>query len=808
MSEVTCDHCGLPVPAGLVDREAEQQFCCNGCRMVFEAISGCGLDQYYAIKAQTDDTAVQGRTTSKRYEEFDDSTFRDLYCRPVSDSRQSIELYLESVHCAACVWLIEKLPHAVEGVVEARLDIRRSLARIVWDPARVTLSQIARALDALGYPSHPFRGVKMRDVRRAEDRAHMIRIGVAAACAMNVMVIAFALYGEAFGDMDPLLRSMFRWASLGITIVALLWPGRVFFVGALASWRTRTMHMDVPVAIALALGTTWNAINTITNTGHVYFESLTAVIVLLLIGRWIQHRQQWAANDAVELLYSLTPATARLVDDAGVVREVPVEAVQRGQVVEVRAGDSIPVDGAIEDGTSELDLSLLTGESRPVRVTPEDRVHAGSVNLMSRLLVRVEATGEATRIGRLMNMVEQCARDRPPVVRLADRLAHYFVIVVLLLAAATLVLWLFIEPSRAVEHAVTLLIVTCPCALGLATPLAVVAGIGRAAKSGILIKGGEIVEQLAQSGRVFLDKTGTVTRGETALMEWVGDEGAKRLALAVEAQSSHPMARAIVRAFGEQFETMDAQVEQAIGAGVVGEVSDQSVMIGSPVFIRSQVGLIAQWVHGAEAALVDRALSPVFVAVDGAVVAVAGFGDPLEDDAIGAVDSLRRLGWDVGMLSGDHPRVVESVSRQLGLDDALCLGGAAPERKLAVVQQAVRDISSGRPVVMVGDGVNDAAALSAASVGVAVHGGAEASLAAADVFMTRPGLDPVVALMRGSRRTVDVIKRNLAVSLIYNLVSATLAMAGVINPLIAAILMPLSSLSVVTISYRARTFDA
>ncbi|UCD75943.1 MAG: heavy metal translocating P-type ATPase [Phycisphaerales bacterium] len=804
MADVICDHCKLPVPSGLIDPAAERQFCCGGCRMVWEAIHGCGLGRFYELKDEFDATEP-ARTTGEGYESFDHDSFYRAHVFTDGDGLKGIDLYLEGVHCAACVWLVEKLPHVLEGVVESRLDIRRQVARIIWDPDRIALSHIARTLDSFGYPCHPYRGAKTHDLWRIEQRKHLIRIGVAGACAGNVMLMAFALYGGMAGGMEQQYRTLFHWTSLAITLIALIFPGRVFLVGALSSLRTRSMHMDIPVALALTIGTIWGAVVTVRDGGgDVYFESLTAVIFLLLVGRWIQHRQQRAAHDAVELLYSLTPSTARLIESDGTVREVPVEALEIGSAVEVRAGDSIPADGVIAEGSSQFDLSLLTGESRPANIGPGEHVHAGTTNLGSRVVIEVQSTGADTRIGRLMALVEQFARSRPRLVRLADRVAHYFVMVVLLLATITAAAWLWLEPADAVDNAIALLIVTCPCALGLATPLAVVAAIGRAAREGILIKGGEALEQLAAPGLILLDKTGTLTQGAMRLVEYVGDEEIRPLIAAVEAQVSHPIARALVAALaGEGADLPPAAARQVTGSGVIGEAEGRKLIVGSPAFVREKVGPPPDWAKQAERELLDQALTVILIAVDGEYTGVAGLGDPVLQDAAASIGRLRRSGWTVGILSGDHPVVVDAVARQIGIDVERCEGGASPERKAEVVTEA---LSGNRRVVMVGDGVNDAAALSAASVGIAVHGGAEASLAAADVFLGRPGLAPVVELLRGARRTVGVITRNLGISLLYNVLTASLAMAGLINPLIAAILMPISSLTVVVLSYRSRTF--
>lgn len=798
---VVCTHCGLPVPAGLVEPDAHQQFCCEGCRTVWSVLADHGLGRYYDYVEQRGETVRRAKTTAKSYAELDDPAFADLYTRETSEGLRTVELYLEGVHCSACVWLLEKIPVVMGGVAQVRLDLRRSMAEVSWDPAATSLAAVARFLDSLGYPPRPYRGVKLRDMRRLEDRALLIRIAVAGAAAGNVMLIAFALYGGMFDGMESEYRRLFHWASLAITLPAALWAGGGFFRGAWAALRTRTLHMDLPIAIGLGAGLIGGTINTLRGTGSIYFDTVGVLVFLLLVGRWIQLRQQRVANDAAELLYSLAPSTARVVAGDGI-REVPIEALLPGAVVEVRAGDSIPGDGIVESGATDVDASLLTGESRPVAVREGDRVHAGTLNLSARVLVRVTEAGERTRVGRLMQLVEEGARRRAPIVRMADRISGVFVAATLALAAVTGALWAWLDPSVAVDHAIALLIVTCPCALGLATPLAVSVAIGRAAQVGILVKGGDALERMAHPGRIFLDKTGTLTEGRTALVRWHGDRSVEPLLRALESESSHPVGRAIVAA--SQAPSAPIAIEsvvQTTGSGIEGRVAGRDVVIGSPAFVAARSTSDPQldaWV----ADLTGDALSPVAVAVDGQVVAALGFGDPVREEARATIEGLRARGFSVGILSGDHPDVVQAVGRQLGLPQEECRGACSPEDKLAAVELAAR---SG-PVVMVGDGVNDAAALSAASVGIGVHGGAEASLATADVYLTRPGLAALATLADGARRTVGVIRRNLVFSLCYNVIGVALCMAGLIDPLLAALLMPASSLTVLTSSFRARTF--
>ncbi len=811
---VHCTHCGLPVPRGLVVEDAGEQFCCNGCRTVYEVIHRHGLEQYYEVARTVGEEPRSAGGGGRSYEEYDDPAFMELYCPPAGGDLRRVELYLEGVHCAACVWLVEKVPLAVPGVHEARLDIGRSVASITWNPADTPLSNIARFIDSLGYPVHPYRGVRIREIRRREDRRLLIRIAVAAASAGNVMLIAIALYGSIPGGMDLRHERYFHWSSLLIALPAVLYSAGLFFRGAWGALRTRTLHMDLPISLGIGVGFVAGLVNTVRSSGEIYFDSVTMLIFLLLVGRWLERRRKREASDAAELLYSLAPSSARRVEERsdgenGIprrVREVPVEALLPEDLVEVPAEGSVPADGEIVEGRSTLDLSLITGESRPVDVSPGDEVHAGTLNLGAPLLLRVRGTGENTRVGRLMRIVEEAARRKAPLVRMADRLAGWFVAIVLGLAAFTGLLWAWLDPSRAVDHTVALLIVTCPCALGLATPLAVSVAVGRAARAGLLIKGGDVVEALSRPGRLLLDKTGTLTEGRMALVRWEGREETGRLAAELERHSNHPVARAFVRHFAAGETREDAEppedFRQVMGGGVQGLVRGRRVLVGSPAYAARELGPLDGENARAVESMVDEALSPVVVAVDGRVCGVAGMGDPLRPDAESTLRRLESLGWKLEMISGDHPRVVARVADALGLDPAACRGGVLPEEKLAVVEEAARR----ETVLMVGDGVNDAAALSAATVGISVHGGAEASLAAADVFLTEPGIFAVADLVEGSRRTVGVIRRNLVFSLCYNIVGAGLAVAGMIHPLAAALLMPLSSITVVTSSYKSRTF--
>lgn len=805
---VRCTHCASPVPRGLVEEGSEHQFCCHGCKTAYSLIHSCGLDRYYRLRDEAIETAggtSPVKLTGRRYSEFDDSVFRGLYCRPGEGGLTTIELVLEGVHCTACVWLLEKLPSLLPGVIESRLDLRRATVHITWNDDSVRLSRIATVLDSLGYKPHPARDTNARQLRKAEDRRHLVRLAVAGACAGNAMLFAIALYAGLFDWIDGAHVQLMRWASMGVTLVSLAWPGRVFFTSAVAAIRMRTAHLDIPIALALAAGGVWSVVSTLRGVGEVYFDTLSVLVFLLLVGRFIQHRQQRWASDAVELLFSLTPTSARRVGSGAsggeTVEEVPVESLAEGDIVDVRAGDSFPADGVVVRGESLVDQSLLTGESKPVPLGEGALAAAGAINVTSTLRVCVTATGERTRVGKLMRMVEECSQRRAPIVRLADRISTYFTYGMLGTAALTLLAWLLIEPSHALENAVALLVVTCPCALGLATPLVLTVALGRAARAGMLIKGGDVVQRLSKPGAIFLDKTGTITFGRMSLVRWEGRSWVKPLVASLEAGSNHPIATALVRELGVGA-VEPSRSTQTTGGGMHGRVGDHEIAVGSPSFVRGFAARDPDGLWELEDSIVSEGLTPVAVMADGQLAAIAGVGDQVRPDALRSIQGLMDHGWRVEMLSGDHPHVAQAIGRQVGITADRVRGAMSPEGKLDIVRSA----SVHQATVMAGDGVNDSAALAAAGVGVAVHGGAEASLAAADVYLNTPGLGGVVELIEGSRRTMGVIWRNLGVSVLYNLTAGTLAVTGHMNPLIAAIVMPISSLTVLILSYKSRTF--
>ncbi len=783
-----------------------QVFCCSGCQAAYALIHGWGLEDFYALRRQMQRTgAAHPAGTAAHYEQFDTPEFLGASTpRRHEDGLCSTELAILGLHCSACAWLIERAAANAPGLKSVRVKLSDHSLRLIFDPAVTKLSRIARLLDQLGYQLTPLD--RTRDTHLlTENRRQLTQIAIAGFLAANAMWIAVALYAGDYSGLEPATRYFLGLIGTALGVAAAVGPGRVFFKGASASLRTRTPHMDLPVALGLAVGTLAGLINALLGRGHVYFDTLAMLVFLLLIGRWIQFRQHQRAARAVDLLLRITPRHASLVGASGTTSLVLSERLVPGDTIRIAAGESLAADGVVLSGSSQLDRSLLTGESVAIRVEPGDCVAAGTVNLATPLQVRVTAVGRESRIGQVMQAVESAATEKTPIVQFADRIGGVFVLVVMSLAAITCMLWIRSSPAAAISHATAMLIVACPCALALATPLAISVGIGRAAKANILIRDGSAMQLLAKPGRIWFDKTGTLTEGRQRVSTVWGDIESLRLACSIEHECQHPIASALVReAHRRQLQLSPGRLHRVRRGGIEGQADGCSLLVGNRELLQSEQIGVSTEIDAAMQAMVASGESPVLIAVDGEARCVLGITDPLREDARRMVTDLLTRGWRLGILSGDHPQIVARVAEQLGIPAGECHGSLSPEEKLATIRQSR---ASGQTTVMVGDGANDAAALAAADVGVAVRGGAEVSLQAAPVFIGSGQLASIINLVRGSARVTHLIYWCLLVSLTYNVLAVLLAMCGWISPLIAAVLMPISSVSVLTIAFAFRSFE-
>ncbi|MCM2279722.1 MAG: cadmium-translocating P-type ATPase [Oligoflexia bacterium] len=775
--QVACAHCGSRVARERV-RAARDSFCCEGCEAVSGILRSRGLTGYYSLRERGGSLRrpAPAPQLDRSYAYLDDPAFRKLYASDAGEGALQMAFFAEGVHCAACVWLLEKLPEFVPGVRSVSLDLGSSTA-VVRVPPSGSFAEAAREFHRLGYRPHPVRGTEQEELQARENRRMLIRVGLSGACTGNIMLLAFAVYGGADGSWARL----FNWLSFVIFLPVLFHGAVPFYQEAWRALRRRQISIDVPIVLGIAVGAAASFANLLSGSGHVYFDSLSALVFLLLSSRYVMRRAQQGALHSTKLLHFLAPSVVRRKRvQAPPYEEISMDLLQPGDLIEVRPSEPVPIDGIVTSGRSHLNRALLTGESDPVAVGAGETVFAGTVNLDSVLEIRVQASGYATRLGAILRAIETGQGRKAPIVNLTDRISRYFVAVAVALAGAVFAWGAWSSGwQEGLNRALAMVIVTCPCALALATPLAMSVAIGRASRQGMLIKGADALERLASADSVYLDKTGTLTSGEFGVLEWSAAAGrereAERAALALEARSNHPVARAIVR---------HLSAKGAPEAGAIAEVHDFQERLGRGV--SGRIGGVAYELRQAEP---GASGTEVVLSAGGETIARIALGDQLREGAREAVERLRASGLEPAILSGDAEGPVARVAAALGIPADKTHARATPERKSELIRGEAR-------ALMVGDGANDAAALSSAYVGVAVHGGMEVSLRAADAYLARPGVGPVLELVTAARESMKVVRRNLAFSLVYNVIGGGAALLGWVDPLFAAVLMPLSALTV------------
>ena len=707
-------------------------------------------------------------------------------------------LRISGMYCAACAGVIEAALRQVEGVADARVSAAAERATVHWDTRRAQMADLIAAVRRAGYDAAPDAAAPARALRRAESRHALWRLFVAWFCMMQVMMLAWPSYVASPGELPDDLRQLLNWGAWVLSVPVVWWSAAPFFAGAWRSLRTRRIGMDVPVALGVAVTFVASTGATFAPGGwfghEVYFDSLTMFVAFLLAGRWLEMRARHRAAATLETALAAVPRSARRLADDGSVQRVDVDALRPGDRVQVPLGEAFPADGVLLDGSTAVDEALLTGESTPQARHAGDAVVAGSVNAGAPVTMRVERVGADTRYEAIVALMQQALTQRPALARAADRWAVPFLWAVLLLAAGAAAAWSVFDPSRALWVAVSVLIVTCPCALSLAAPSAMTAAAGALARDGVLLARLDALEPLAQVRRLFVDKTGTLTEDRLRLAGVhlrrgaTGDAAAlQALAASLAAHSSHPLSRALVEATPGVPPRTWRGLQELPGQGLEG------IDAAGRVWRLGRAG----WVdaHGAPA---DEAL-PLVLGVDGRAVAGFGFDERLRPDAVDALRQLRTQGVEVSLLSGDAPQRVAALAARLGTDAPAVQGAATPEDKLAAVRAAQ---AGGARVAMVGDGVNDAPVLAQADVSFAMGQGALAARAAADAIVVGNRLASIARARLLARRTMRVVRQNIVWAAAYNAVCIPLALAGWLPPWAAGLGMALSSLLVVGNSMR------
>ena len=707
------------------------------------------------------------------------------------------KLAISGMHCAACVQLIEFRLQQLPGIVSFRIQPATHTASVRYDGQRLDLRDILNAIVSLGYGAYPA-GQEADEQVRKQNRMALLRIFIAGFAMMQVMMFAWPSYlvpnPTADGELTPDQDLLLKLASLAISVPVVFFCALPFFKSAWRDLKHKHIGMDVPVSLGILL-TFFASVWTTFRGGAVYYDSAIMFVFLLLGARWIEQRVQHKATRALRILTQLQPVQARkLPDYPASLREELLDArtLNAGDVLLVLPGDQIPADGIILDGDSACDEALMTGESHPVAKQSGDQVTAGSINIQGRLVMRAEQTGHTTRLGHLISMMENAASEKPAIVLLADRHASRFLMIIMLVALISGLVWWQIQPERALWIAISVIVVTCPCALSLATPGVMAAAIGLMARNGLLVKSGKALQGLAQATHIVFDKTGTLTNGKLQVQAVTTDGDASTilpLALGMAAASHHPVARSVADYLIAQQNHQAAplqQIHEIAGGGIEALIDGQVYRFGQASFVAELLGrdpvIPAEW-QGKTVSLLANAER---------VLAAFLLQDQLRDDAVEALQQLRAAGKQICLLSGDQPEPVARIAAQTGITEAHAQ--MSPEAKFAWVQNLQRQ---GAKVVMVGDGMNDGPVLAIANVAVAMGQGAAISQTRSDLLLVSNRLPDLSYGVRAAGVSFRLIRENLGWAILYNLVAIPAAVIGWLEPWHAALGMSLSSLIVV-----------
>lgn len=785
-SDAPCAHCGAPSSAS---GGSGLTFCCSGCEAAYAMISGLGLEAYYRRRS------IDPEQRPLRPEAEPAALDFDSWVRAGEDGTASISLLVEGLHCAACVWLIEAVLARQPGVVAARINMTTRRLQLRWRAMETTPERLIDTVGRLGYRLVPYDPACLEAGGADEEKALLRAMAVAGFAAGNVMLLSVSVWAGHAEGMGAGTRTLFHWLSALIALPAIAYAGRPFFRAAWGALWARHVTMDVPISIGVLLAAAMSVQQTIAGAQHAYFDAAIGLLFFLLIGRYLDRRARGRARSSAVQLLALAARAVTVVNADGTRHVLPPNRVLPGARVLATAGERIAVDGRVVEGDSAVDTSLIDGESTPKPAGPGMPVFAGTLNQSATLLIEVTATGEDTLLAEIARQVELAEQQRGRYVVLADRVARLYAPVVHIAALSTFLLWwgwFGVPWQQATMNAIAVLIITCPCALGLAVPAVQVVATGRLLRRGILVKSATALERLAEADTVVFDKTGTLTEGRPRLVPQAArNAAALSQAAALATGSRHPLARALIEASeaAGRPPRAESEVREIAGCGLERQTAAGIVRLGSAAFC----GLA----ENAGAPPADEARSELCFTRPAEPPVRFRFEDALRIDAADVVARLRQRGYSLLLLSGDRAPVVSRTAKEIGIERWEAV--LRPADKLARLTELA---AAGRRVLMIGDGLNDAPALAAAHASMSPSSAIDIAQTAADAVFQGTRLGPVLEAVTVARRARALVRQNLALSLGYNLIAVPLAIAGQVTPLIAAVVMSTSSLLVIVNALR------
>ncbi|HIP18353.1 MAG TPA: heavy metal translocating P-type ATPase [Sulfurovum sp.] len=806
MAQIACTHCNLVFdesvmitehPQGDVSSVPDSQtlhFCCKGCQGVYHLLGSEGLSTFYD---KLGDTTLQpaNQDISADLEKFDLEGFKNKYIKTTQEGLSQIHLIIEGIHCSACVWLNEKVLHKTDGVIEASINYTNNKAKVVWDPEEVKLSKIIETIRAIGYNAYPYDPSLQEERANKTKKEYYLRILVAVFGTMNIMWIAIAHYAGYFTGMQQNFKDILNVAEFILATPVLFYSGWIFFRGAYFGFKNKIVNMDTLVASGALSAYIYSIYAMISQHGEVYFDSVVMIITFVLVGKYLEVLSKKHAVDTLDSIMGSTPTEVTTLKE-GVKSLVSIENVQVGDIIELKPGEKVVIDGIVTSGQGSFDESSLTGENQPIYKQKNDAILSGSLCLDSVVHYKASKDVSGSLLTSIVSLLEESITKKPHIEQLANNISGYFSNIILLIALLTFTGWYFVNGSfeTALIVGISVIVIACPCALGLATPMATLVGISIAAKRGILFKEATFLETMAKSKVLALDKTGTLTEGKPSVVQAALFEGfAPALLLALVETSNHPVSKGIVRYLKQEnngLTTIQLEHIKSIEAKGIEATFKGKKLLGGNAALLQERGIAVD---------VTSENSLFYFALDQTLLARFELSDTIREGAKEAISNIQALGIKVMMLTGDHEQSAQKVAKAVGIEEVHAK--LLPQEKSALIQNFQ---NKGEVVVMVGDGINDAIALAQSNIAIAMGQGADVAINVSDVVLLDEKPQSIFDAYKISRRTFTAVKENLGFSLLYNVIAVPLAVAGFVNPLIAALSMSLSSLVVVGNSMRIK----
>jgi Cu+-exporting ATPase len=804
LAKLPCTHCNLTFSEDVLIKEKSGEethyFCCKGCQGVYHLLNAEGLGSFYNKLGDTKlQPASQNANHSSDLEKFDLEGFKNKYIKTQEDHLCEINLIIEGIHCSACVWLNEKVLHKTDGILEANINYTNNKAKIIWDPDTVKLSHIIQTIRSIGYNAYPYDPALQEDRAVATRKTYYTRILVAVFGSMNIMWLAIAHYAGYFSGIEKSYENILNVAQFILATPVLFYSGWIFFKGAYYGYKNNIVNMDTLVASGALLTYVYSIYAMITQHGQVYFDSVVMIITFILVGKYLEVLSKKQAVDTLDNIMGSTPTEVTTVQH-NVKSLVSIENVCIGDNIELKPGERVVIDGIVLTGTASFDESSLTGEHLPVYKQKGDSILSGSLCLDSILLYEANKDVSSSLLTSIVNLLEVSMSKKPRIEQLANIVSGYFSTIILLIALLTFVGWYFLvgDFEQALIIGISVVVIACPCALGLATPMATLVGISMAAKTGILFKEAGFLESMAKSDMLFLDKTGTLTEGKPSVKHAHVEEGFDAsLLLSLVSTSNHPVSKGIVTYLQNTYPSTYKNTQpltlnniQSIDAKGLTATYDGHTLLGGNASLLQEKDIQIS---------VDSENILFFFAIDGEIMAHFELRDTIREDAIHSIDAIKKMGIEVVMLTGDHERSAQCIALEVGIKKVH--SKLLPQDKATIIESYQK---KGHITVMVGDGINDAIALALSDISIAMGNGADIAIDISDVVLLDEKITSLYDAYRLSRRTYRAIQENLGFSLLYNVVAIPLAVMGFVTPLIAALSMSLSSLVVVANSLRIK----